>query len=186
MAKIVTFGELMLRLQPYNYERFVQATSIVGTPLPGCPSDAPKYSRTPGDGCPYRGIDTSRPNQKDQVKIIAVIARAKGPWQSVLLPVPPGPGDAVHRRGYGLPEGELPVGQEKPPWGASAYGLLAMTKKIEPGSSDYGAARTPREGCPYGYALPGRFSTARPASPARPRRPRRSGCFRRFLRCSCG
>ena len=31
----------------------------------------------------------------------------------------------------------------------SAYGLLAMTQKIEPGSSDYGAARTPRDGCPY-------------------------------------
>ena len=25
MAKVVTFGELMIRLQPYNYERFVQA-----------------------------------------------------------------------------------------------------------------------------------------------------------------
>ena len=24
MAKIIAFGELMLRLQPYNYERFVQ------------------------------------------------------------------------------------------------------------------------------------------------------------------
>lgn len=24
MAKIITFGELMLRLRPYNYERFVQ------------------------------------------------------------------------------------------------------------------------------------------------------------------
>ena len=23
MAKVVTFGELMIRLQPYNYERFV-------------------------------------------------------------------------------------------------------------------------------------------------------------------
>ena len=23
MAKVITFGELMLRLQPYNYERFV-------------------------------------------------------------------------------------------------------------------------------------------------------------------
>ncbi len=28
MAKIVTFGELMLRLQPYNYERFVQASNV--------------------------------------------------------------------------------------------------------------------------------------------------------------
>ena len=24
MSKVVTFGELMIRLQPYNYERFVQ------------------------------------------------------------------------------------------------------------------------------------------------------------------
>ena len=28
MAKIVTFGELMVRLQPFNYERFVQASSL--------------------------------------------------------------------------------------------------------------------------------------------------------------
>ena len=28
MARIITFGELMLRLQPFNYERFVQAQSM--------------------------------------------------------------------------------------------------------------------------------------------------------------
>ena len=28
MAKILTFGELMLRLQPYNYERFVQCDHV--------------------------------------------------------------------------------------------------------------------------------------------------------------
>ena len=28
MAKVVTFGELMLRLQPYNYERFVQCDHV--------------------------------------------------------------------------------------------------------------------------------------------------------------
>lgn len=28
MAKIITFGELMIRLQPYNYERFVQADHL--------------------------------------------------------------------------------------------------------------------------------------------------------------
>ena len=28
MAKVITFGELMLRLQPFNYERFVQAQSV--------------------------------------------------------------------------------------------------------------------------------------------------------------
>ena len=26
--KVVTFGELMVRLQPYNYERFVQASTL--------------------------------------------------------------------------------------------------------------------------------------------------------------
>ncbi len=31
MAKIVTFGELMLRLQPYNYERFVQCDHVAFT-----------------------------------------------------------------------------------------------------------------------------------------------------------
>ena len=31
MAKIVTFGELMLRLQPFNYERFVQASTFEAT-----------------------------------------------------------------------------------------------------------------------------------------------------------
>ena len=28
MVKVVTFGELMIRLQPYNYERFVQADHL--------------------------------------------------------------------------------------------------------------------------------------------------------------
>ena len=28
MAKVITFGELMLRLQPYNYERFVQCSHV--------------------------------------------------------------------------------------------------------------------------------------------------------------
>ena len=28
MAKVVTFGELMIRLQPYNYERFIQADHL--------------------------------------------------------------------------------------------------------------------------------------------------------------
>ena len=27
--KVVTFGELMVRLQPFNYERFVQANSLL-------------------------------------------------------------------------------------------------------------------------------------------------------------
>ena len=28
MARVITFGEIMVRLQPYNYERFVQADSL--------------------------------------------------------------------------------------------------------------------------------------------------------------
>ena len=28
MARVITFGELMLRLQPFNYERFVQAQNV--------------------------------------------------------------------------------------------------------------------------------------------------------------
>lgn len=28
MRKVITFGELMVRLQPYNYERFVQASNL--------------------------------------------------------------------------------------------------------------------------------------------------------------
>ena len=28
MAKVITFGELMLRMQPFNYERFVQASYV--------------------------------------------------------------------------------------------------------------------------------------------------------------
>ena len=31
MAKIVTFGELMIRLQPFHYERFVQASNLAFT-----------------------------------------------------------------------------------------------------------------------------------------------------------
>ena len=31
MSRIVTFGELMVRLQPYNYERFVQASTLAFT-----------------------------------------------------------------------------------------------------------------------------------------------------------
>ena len=31
MARIITFGELMLRLQPYNYERFVQCDHVAFT-----------------------------------------------------------------------------------------------------------------------------------------------------------
>ena len=35
MARIVTFGELMLRLQPYNYERFVQCDHVLPSSFSG-------------------------------------------------------------------------------------------------------------------------------------------------------
>ena len=40
--KVFTFGELMIRLQPFNYERFVQANNLEftfggGLTSPSCP-----------------------------------------------------------------------------------------------------------------------------------------------------
>ena len=42
-----------------------------------------------------------------------------------ISPAPVGPDGALRRGGYELPEGELPEGQERPPWGAGF--ALAMT-----------------------------------------------------------
>ena len=58
-----------------------------------------------------------------------VIARPAGPWQS------PGKLCGPEPSTRGLPEGELPEGQERPPWGASGCALLAMTWKLGPGPS---------------------------------------------------
>ena len=61
------------------------------------------------------------------------------------------------------PSGPPGTGRCKAPQGmriaTSAFGLLAMTRKIEPGPSFGGAIRTPREGCPteipVGNGVPG-------------------------------
>ena len=57
MAKVVTFGELMIRLQPYNYERFVQAdhlSSPSAAVRPMQPSPWPTTAWTPptSPSCP--------------------------------------------------------------------------------------------------------------------------------------
>ena len=59
--------------------------------------------------------------------------------------------------------GPSPKGTEEERIATSAYGLLAMTRKIEPGPSFGGAVRTPREGCPYGR-LVGRSACGRPCA----------------------
>ena len=66
--KVVTFGELMVRLQPFNYERFVQANSLefsfgggeanVAVSLANYGLDAALAS---GGCCPNRAKYTQRP-----------------------------------------------------------------------------------------------------------------------------
>ena len=46
---------------------------------------------------------TDQPIQKDQPPITTVIARGKSGVAIRFFPVPPGPGGALRRRGYGLP-----------------------------------------------------------------------------------
>ena len=78
MSKIVTFGELMIRLQPYNYERFVQADHLeftfgggeanVAVSLANYGMDAAFVTKLPAhaigqaavDSLRYFGVDTSR------------------------------------------------------------------------------------------------------------------------------
>ena len=66
MARIVTFGELMLRLQPFNYERFVQAQSVeftfgggeanVAVSLANYGMDAAYVTKLPAHAIGYRSI----------------------------------------------------------------------------------------------------------------------------------
>ena len=57
-----------------------------------------------GIKCPRRPTTmTTHPNQKDRLPTTTVIARAVRPVAIRISPAQPGPGDAKHRRGYGLP-----------------------------------------------------------------------------------
>ena len=69
--KVVTFGELMIRLQPYNYERFVQADHLeftfgggegkngIGRPGPSTPW-----------GKPALGLKTRKKNKHSNKLIV--------------------------------------------------------------------------------------------------------------------
>ena len=46
---------------------------------------------------------TTQPKQKDQPKITTSLRGGIAPVAIRIFPVPPGPGGALHRRGYGLP-----------------------------------------------------------------------------------
>ena len=78
MARIITFGELMLRLQPYNYERFVQCDHVeftfgggeanVAVSLANYSMDAAYVTKLPAhaigqaavNSLRYFGVDTSK------------------------------------------------------------------------------------------------------------------------------
>ena len=70
MAKVVTFGELMIRLQPYNYERFVQTDCLeftfgggeanVAVSLANYGIDAAFVTRLPAHSLGQAGINSLR------------------------------------------------------------------------------------------------------------------------------
>ena len=107
-------------------------------------SHAKHGSMTEGAGC--RNRLRYAPRRIRTTFPLPLSLRGRRPWQSVLFPVPWG--DRAMLRIAGVTD-------------CHVASLLAMTRKIEPGASAYGAVRPPREGWPYIFAR-------------RERRPRRS------------
>ncbi len=80
MAKIVTFGELMLRLQPYDYQRFVQADSFeatfgggeanVAVSLANYGMDAEFVTKLPGHAIGQMAVNSLRRYGVDTRKIV--------------------------------------------------------------------------------------------------------------------
>lgn len=80
MAKIVTFGELMLRLQPYNYERFVQCDHVeftfgggeanVAVSLANYGLDAAYVTRLPAHAIGQAAVNSLRRYGVDTSKIV--------------------------------------------------------------------------------------------------------------------
>ena len=80
MAKIVTFGELMLRLQPYDYQRFVQADSFeasfgggeanVAVSLANYGMDAEFVTKLPGHAIGQMAVNSLRRFGVDTRKIV--------------------------------------------------------------------------------------------------------------------
>ncbi|MBQ7050344.1 MAG: sugar kinase, partial [Firmicutes bacterium] len=80
MAKIVTFGELMLRLQPFNYERFVQAQQVeftfgggeanVAVSLANYGMDAAFVTKLPAHAIGQAAVNSLRKYGVDTSKIV--------------------------------------------------------------------------------------------------------------------
>ena len=80
MAKIITFGELMLRLQPYNYERFVQCDHVeftfgggeanVAVSLANYGLDAAFVSKLPAHAIGQAAVNSLRRYGVDTTKIV--------------------------------------------------------------------------------------------------------------------
>ena len=80
MAKIVTFGELMLRLQPYNYERFVQCDHVeftfgggeanVAVSLANYGMDASYVTKLPAHSIGQAAVNSLRRYGVDTSKIV--------------------------------------------------------------------------------------------------------------------
>ena len=80
MAKIVTFGELMLRLQPYNYERFVQCDHVeftfgggeanVAVSLANYGMDAAYVTKLPAHAIGQAAVNSLRRYGVDTSKIV--------------------------------------------------------------------------------------------------------------------
>ena len=80
MAKVVTFGELMIRLQPYNYERFVQADHLeftfgggeanVAVSLANYGDEAVFVTRLPAHAIGQAAVNSLRRYGVDTTKIV--------------------------------------------------------------------------------------------------------------------
>ena len=80
MARIVTFGELMLRLQPYNYERFVQCDHVeftfgggeanVAVSLANYGMDAAFVTKLPAHAIGQAAVNSLRRYGVDTTKIV--------------------------------------------------------------------------------------------------------------------
>ena len=80
MAKVITFGELMLRLQPYNYERFVQCDHVeftfgggeanVAVSLANYGIDAAYVTKLPAHSIGQAAVNSLRRYGVDTTKIV--------------------------------------------------------------------------------------------------------------------
>ena len=80
MAKVITFGELMLRLQPYNYERFVQCDHVeftfgggeanVAVSLANYGMDAAYVTKLPAHAIGQAAVNSLRRYGVDTTKIV--------------------------------------------------------------------------------------------------------------------